>query len=279
MDKILADYIRSRVLSAGYAYQLQLTVESFGTYLGRPPRAVDLCRDSVNGWLAHLEKLELSPETIRGQRGNLLCLWRDAVDNDPTIQSPHKIRLCPLPERIIDGFSADDAKAILAAADACKGCFRLSKLNRRLYWRAFVLFKWDTALRLGDVLSIERDWIWPGGFVSVVQSKTGKAIKKQLQPQTIAAIGELLAGDSRRLIFPLWGCRESFFAAFRVLVKRAGLKGTSKYLRRGSATAVEILQPGSASKHLGHKSPQLAAKHYLIQRLLPDNSPVPPSLS
>lgn len=280
MRRLLEDYECSRVISAGYAYQLKLTVDSFSEHLGRPAHPSDLTRENVNAWLLALQRAGAAPRTLRGQRGNLLTLWREACEHDKTIVPPSKIRLCPIPDQIIDGFAPDDARRLLEACEHLTGNFRNTKINRRLYWRAFVLFDWDTALRLGDVLSVERNWIWPGGFVSIVQHKTGRAIKKQLKPETLAAIDELLAGDNRRLIWPLWGCRESFFAAFRCLVKRAGLHGgTSKWLRRGSATAVEAIQPGSAAAHLGHKSQGLAEKHYLIQRLLPNNRPEPPRLT
>lgn len=279
MQTVLAEYLRSRVVSAGYAYQLQLSVESFASFLGRAATKTDLNRDTVNNWLLTLEQSGMAARTIRGQRGNLLCLWRDACDNDRSLIPPHKIRCCKIPDQIIDGFSSEDMRRVVAACDLLRGTFRNTTINRRDYFRSFLLFGWDTALRLGDVLSVERSWIWPGGFISIVQSKTGQAIRKQLQPGTVAAIEESLAGSDRRLIWPLWGRREAFFDAFRSLVKRAELRGgTSKWIRRGSATAVEIIKPGSASKHLGHKSPELARKHYLIQRLLPEDGTMPPSL-
>jgi integrase len=279
MQAVLAEYERSRVISAGYAYQLRLTVDSFTSFLGRAATKADLNRDTVNDWLLALERAGTSPRTLRGQRGNLLCLWRDACDNDRALVPPHKIRCCPIPDQIIDGFSSEDMRAVLKACEVLRGTFRGTTINRRDYFRSFLLFGWDTALRLGDVLSVERSWVWPGGYISIVQSKTGQAIRKQLQPGTVAAIEENLRGSDRSLIWPLWGRREAFFAAFRSLVKRAELRGgTSKWIRRGSATAVEIIKPGSASKHLGHKSPGLAEKHYLIKRLLPADGTLPPSL-
>lgn len=280
MQTVLTEYLRARVVSAGYAYQLQRTVNSFASFLQRAASKADLNRDTVNDWLLALERAGTSPRTLRGQRGNLLCLWRDACDNDKSLMPPHKIRCPKIPDQIIDGFSADDMRQLLMACEALRGNFRNTTIARRPYFRSFLLFGWDTALRLGDVLAIERDWVWPGGFISIVQNKTGKAIRKQLQPGTLAAIEENLAGSDRRLIWPLWGRREAFFDAFRSLVQKAELRGgTSKWIRRGSATAVEIIRPGSATSHLGHKSPELARKHYLIQRLLPDNSPVPPSFA
>lgn len=278
MLTVLAEYERSRVISAGYAYQLRLTVESFSSFLKRAALKTDLNRDTVNDWLLSLERAGTSPRTLRGQRGNLLCLWRDACDNDRSLAAPYKIRNPKIPEQIIDGFSAADVKQLLEACEHMQGCFRGSRMPRRLYWRSFLLFSWDTALRLGDVLSVERSWIWPGGFISIVQSKTGEAIRKQLSPATIAAIATQMDGQDRALIWPLWGRREAFFTAFRSLVESAGLNGTSKWLRRGSATAVELIKPGAAMAHLGHKTPGLAQKHYLIRRLLPMDGVQPPAI-
>jgi integrase len=62
------------------------------------------------------------------------------------------------------------------------------------------------------------------------------------------------------------------------MVAAAKLTGTCKWMRRTGATWVEATQPGSASRFLGHRSPELAMKHYVDRTLLPNSCPMPPPI-
>ncbi len=57
----------------------------------------------------------------------------------------------------------------------------------------------------------------------------------------------------RELVTPWLGSHETFSDQVRTLVRRAGVRpGTWKWVRRTSATDVEIQEPGAAPRHLGH---------------------------
>lgn len=93
------------------------------------------------------------------------------------------------------------------------------------------------------------------------------------------AIDRCMADQPNRCkIWPLWGSRWSFYRHYRKLVAAAGVRGTSKWLRRSSATALERICPGSAMGHLGHKTPGLAYRHYVDPRMLQCGRPLPPEL-
>lgn len=66
-------------------------------------------------------------------------------------------------------------------------------------------------------------------------------------------------------------CRKPWHREFKVVVEGAGLKGGTKYLRRGAATEAELHEPGSAARKLGHSpnSRGVAETHYICRKVLP----------
>jgi hypothetical protein len=61
-------------------------------------------------------------------------------------------------------------------------------------------------------------------------------------------------------------------------LKRCGLSGTSKWLRRSGATHIEMVAPGKASLHLGHRTATLAAQAYIDWGQVRKTTPVTPRL-
>ena len=116
------------------------------------------------------------------------------------------------------------------------------------------------------MLLIEREQIMDDGRFTVVQHKTGKPIDCRLPPEAMEAI------DKIRLQTPA-GQDD-----FKYLTYRAKLPGSIKWLRRTGATWCESVTPGSASSFLGHRSPELAARHYLDPRFLKRSTALPPSI-
>ncbi len=127
---------------------------------------------------------------------------------------------------------------LLAAADQLRGFFRGTRIERRLWWRAFLLTAWYTGLRLGDVLAIRFDSIAPtpdgGGRLTVVMNKTGDAIHRVLPASAMQAVLASMATSPREICFPLWVNRRHFYRAANALIHSAGLRGTIKWIRRGS---------------------------------------------
>jgi hypothetical protein len=52
---------------------------------------------------------------------------------------------------------------------------------------------------------------------------------------------------------------------WRAFLDANGFEGSSKWLRRSGATAVEMKRTGAATVFLGHSAPHLARMHYLDQ--------------
>jgi integrase len=135
-------------------------------------------------------------------------------------------------------------------------------------------------LRLGDMLDLEIPWIWPGGYLSLVQNKTGRTHRVQFRQETMAMILELIGDRKTGKVWSLPVRREQFYWWFNRLRKKAGLpQGTSKWIRRSSASYIAARYGvDAASHHLGHRSRGLAEKHYLDHRICYQHHRLPPPL-
>lgn len=276
----VATYRRSRDLKTDTIKQLECVARAFERFAGPIPWR-DVNDDLTNDWLCQLQdEGRLSPVTIYSRRRLFLTLWRAAYDAGLVERLPQRVRRIKQPDIVPVAFLADEIQAMLNVAEEMTGDVRGLRLPRRLWWRSFLLAAYDSGLRLSDLLSIERDWIWRGGRLSIVQAKTGRTHTVQFRAETMAAIEESMAAcPRRRLIWPLWCSRDCWHRHFRRLRRDAGLsRGSSKWIRRSSASYVEAAHPGTGSAHLGHRSADLARKHYFDPRIVTHEATAPPSL-
>jgi integrase len=271
-------YLLARDCGKRYAEDLAATVRQLEEFAGQPVGLADLTDDLVNRWLASL-KDSLAPRTIKNKRTSIVVLWRAAFEARLVDTEPKRIRSIKVPETIPVAFLREELLALIRAAEDLKGEFR-NGTSKRLWWSSYFHGAYDTGLRMGDLLSLEIPWIWPGGYISIVQSKTGNTHRVQLRDETVALVRELCGKRKTGLIWPLWARREQFFWWFRQLRKKAGIEhGTSKWIRRSSASYLAAEHgPEAASQHLGHKSRGLAEKHYLDPRVCSPCRPLPPPL-
>lgn len=278
--RLVGEYSLSHNICDKYIASLRGTVNLLGRFLLRPPRVGDLTAQVVNEFLAWLPSQHRKPRTVKNHRTNLLLLWRYAYKPLRLVPlPPEDVRTVRVPEQIPTAFLVDELSRIIQYCDGFTGTMRRTKLDRRLWWLSLLNAKYDTALRLGDLLSIERNWIWEGGFLSIVQSKTGHSHVVRLRESTMKLIDELLAGKITGLIWPLWGRREAFYRAFRKIREGAGVKhGTLRWIRRSSYSYVEAEYPGMGAIHLGHRTPGLAKKYYEDPRIVKRKVVLPPSL-
>jgi hypothetical protein len=118
-------------------------------------------------------------------------------------------------------------------------------------------------------------------YIRVVQHKTREGITCQLREETVKAIKATFP-PKRELIFEWPHTPSIFYRHWNNLVYEAGLEvnrrnGPQK-LRRTSASHLEAASPGTATAHLGHRSADLARKHYLDPNITQQKRPIPPSL-
>ncbi len=308
-------YRRDHEIKQSSVQSLNAVVARFSRYLGRQALLADLAAPQVNQWLASMHG-KGSPETAYGYRRMLLTLWRAAHLDGFVAEYPHRVRRIKRPDRIVEGWDAGQMAKLLAACDHLRGAIRgvrignveewfgsdrgrpwrtveseerqngnatYLQIDKRAYFRAMFLVAWDSGLRLGDVFSIERSWIERqpdgSGRFAIVQSKVGRRIDRFLRPETMQAIDAMFPPE-RKLLFPLWCFREAFYRVVKRIVKRAGLSGTMRWIRRGSASEVEKASPGCGKLHLGHspKSVGLFEQSYAVMRICGRTAPLPPAI-
>lgn len=234
----------------------------------------------VNDWLTTRKDDGRSPRTVKGNRTSLLMLWREAHEIGEA-PPPGKIRTVKCPDTIPVAFTHEELTRLFAYCKTLRGTFRKLKIPKRLYFLSLFNANYDTALRLGDLFSLERSWIWPGGYISIVQGKSGHSHRVQLRDETIRLIDDCMSAlPNRRLIWPQFALRKRFYEQVKKIVKGAGIReGTTKWLRRSSASYIaREFGIDAASEHLGHRTPGLAKQFYIDPNICSPQRPLPPAI-
>lgn len=253
------------------ADQLRISVRLLNRHHGKPVKLSELSELFLSQWLAAYQAEPLSSgklrsaATIRGKRSDLLGLWRHAWNNQYTETMPRSEQVRRMKKSLAApvAWTLDDLGKILKATDSLPGFCRKSGVRWSTWWRAYLLVAYDSALRLSDILDLRFDQI--GAEFLIVQQKTGDSHMVYLTPPTLEAVKEIRQ-PVRKLVFEWKHCRAGFYTSFNKLVKSAGVKrGTSKFIRRSSASYVERDAPGGAAvaAHLGHRTIGLAARNYV----------------
>jgi integrase len=282
LDFLLNHYILERPLSpkaieCGYS----TAIRSFERFLKRPAKLSDLTAPQVNSFIAALDGTR-APHTVHDHRRTLLMLWRFAFEVGVLAELPRRVRKVKLPRLKVEGWDTEQVGRLLATADTLAGSFKRTGIERRLWWQAFILAAWYTGLRLSDVLAIEFRQIASlddgSGRLTVIMEKTGDAIHRAFPPDAMAAIRACMAsGSQRELCVPLWVCQRYFHREAKLLIHAAGLCGSLKYLRRGSASEAERLRPGAGRQHLGHRTAGLFETNYRVDRITQQEITLPPA--
>lgn len=257
----------------------EIKARRFSRWLGRPATLADLTEPTVNAYLEHRLK-EVRRATAKGDRAHLVALWNAAYDLRILDDVPRRVKRIKRGETIVEGWTPEKLGRLLKQCDAPPfgaGRFRGKPIFRPLYWRAVVMFAYDTGLRLGDVLRVRFDELRHPEPFTLVQHKTGKAIRRAMRPETWEAVKALRLQSVGPRLFDVMD-RRHFFTSFKKLTEAAGVGGTFKYLRRTSGSMVEAIQPGAGGKHLGHCDPTIFDRHYNVRELTDRPPTLPPSI-
>ncbi len=264
-DYVRSRYAASRTLSPGSIEQLCISGRMLDAFLGRRVTIRDFSDDLANQWILWLDDGQRSSYTIKKHRANLLSVWRDAFLAGLIDLQPARIRKVRTVRAIPTAWTEDEIRQLIEAGRNLHGSFRGSTVPRAWFWPSLILGLWDTGLRVGDLLGVQRDTISGNGLFRVIQQKTGEVKECRFQESTVHAIAKWKdRPDSGGPIWP-WGAqRKAVYRAFRQLVELAGIrKGTTRWIRRSAASYVELEHPGAASEFLGHKCRDIADRHYI----------------
>ena len=225
-------------------------------------------RDMVNRFVDWLRVQNLSPETKRSRRRGILTLLQYAF-NEGLIANPlYRIKKIAAPRRTPRAWSIAQIQHLVTVIESMDRP-AICRVPASLWWSSLVRAAWDTGLRLGDLLSLERDWIQSDGILRIVQSKTQREHIVQLNPSTLEMICRVQSLSGSRLIWPMDFVRRKFFSEFKSIVKEARMHGTFRYLRRGAITHAELLEPGAGQRLAAHQDSRTTRTFYLDPQLLP----------
>lgn len=141
---------------------------------------------------------------------------------------------------------------------------------------AWILAAYSTGLRTGDLLRIRYDQI-RGHRLLLAQHKTDEPHVAWLDDSALQAIHALPRRGPK--IFGDLTNKDRILHAMRLLVKRAGQAGTTRWLRRSGATYCEAAGK-DATRHLGHRDPSMKKRYVdrLLLAELQDHGPTAPPI-
>jgi integrase len=251
--------------SAGYRWQLIVLCRRL------PWQAADLTVAKIDEYLTKA-LTKLSPSTVQNHRRMLVTLRRFAIQEGLCVdQCTRSIRRVKTAHPCPRAWSHAEIAQLVATASRITG--NTASCPLRVFLPAYVVVAYTTGLRAGDMLSIRHDQI-RGNRLSLVMGKTGQPHVCVLTDQALAAIRELPVQGPR--IFGDLCAPRQLPRHFHRLVKEAGLHGSSKFLRRSSATYAE-LNGIDATGHLGHRTANMK-KHYVDMLLMSENRRAVPEL-
>lgn len=254
--------------SAGYRNQMRILTDRL------PWMVEDLSVDLIDGYLTEALN-RYAPITVHAHRRMLQTLYRAAQRDGLVNSSTRSIRRVKFALPVPRAWTHDELRRLLSVAAEMPGATVKRPCQYRVLMTAWILVGYATGLRFGDLMSIRHSQI-RGKKLALTLRKTGRMHVVVLDEAALESIGRLPVYSD--LIFGGIITERQMIVIMRRLVKRAGLPGSSKWLRRSSATYAELAGM-SASRHLGHLTPGLAAAHYVDPVLLADERHAVPSIA
>jgi integrase len=272
--------------------QLRIRARLLTTFAGGALQLADLSAELVNRWLVSRQAQGRSPDTVAADRTKILTLWNSAAETG-LCQSPGKIRRIKRIHKLPRALQHEAIERLLAVAGTLKGTIRHrdkstgrfydTGVKRSLYWHSWIQAAYDSGLRRGNQLLIERNWIMPfdgGGILGILQPKTKRSIVVRFRPSTMQAIDALCGGRTTGPIWGDYGSRRVWCQAFKRLCRRAGIEGTAKWLRRSGASYLAREQGKDAAKRfLGHATDGVADASYIDPMIAYPAPLLPPPVS
>ena len=245
--------------------QYQISVDLFERWAGGPIPLDQLDAASVSEWIRDYAASGIAPSTVRSKRSHILIMWRAAADEGLCELPTRRVRPVRVPWIAPTCWTRDEVQRLV---DACSRLKRWHKcgIRRSEWWALAVRVAWDTGLRWEDQIARLRiDQITPDGIIAMPQSKTGRVVVCRLSEATLEALRLSVSDHPRTLVTPWAASHETFSKQLKRLVRLAGIRsGTWKWVRRASATDVEIQSPRGASEHLGHTPGSMIAERSYI---------------
>jgi len=219
----------------------------------------DVTVEMVDEYLTQALKT-LSPATVANHRRMLRTLLLEAQKQGLNTCILHKFRRVKCPQPVPVAWSLDEIRQLVHAARNMHGNIR--GLQKASLLEAWLLTAYATGLRAGDLITLRWDQI-RGRRIYRLQNKTSTPIVSVLTDEAFAACKAL---PRRDLVFGEFAALNTIQQWVSIVVKNAGLSGSTKWLRRSGATYSKV-HGRSPKAFLGHLTDGLAERNYVDQLL------------
>lgn len=278
LSQFFDDYYRPLKLRGRSLNTVRLyanTIKQYEKYLGRTATIEEDLNDlQVSRFLEHRSR-QRSAFTSEKERNQLCALWRCAADRRLVELRPC-IPVTPIPFRVPTAWSIEQLKTLLATAKVVPGM--IGDVPARIWWTALIQVLWQSAERIGAILSVEKvDYTRPMILVRAEHRKGGKRDKLFTFTDPVCDLLDVLAKSKNGPRLFAWPKGyEYLWNRFGKIVKAAGLEGGRRnkfhQLRRSAATHYAA-RGGDPTALLDHSSPRIT-KAYLDPRFI-DTGPKP----
>lgn len=230
--------------------------------------------ERINEWVA---SLPYSDGTKSNNRRMAMTLWKWAFDSSLTDKPPRGVLSVRVRRQATVAWTRPQLYDLVKKADEVQGKFRGTRCERSLFWGTLFRCFYETGFRAGDIFNLKFRDI-DNGCITITMNKTAEPITRPITADLERRLLELASHAKKEGVFSSFMNRKNTFAGAKKIIAAAGVGGSMRFFRRAGATHCEIEQPGSAQAYLGHKTPGLAAKHYLDFRQLRNRLVAPPAL-
>ena len=246
-------YARRIGASAGY-------VEQLSVFTKRLPWTVEeVTSELVDQYLSEA-LTNLAPNTVANHRRMLTTLMTEARRLGMNACILERFRRVKVPRPLPVAWSLREIRQLVEAARSTPGHFR--DLQKSLFLEAWFLTAYATGLRAGDLIDIRWDQL-RGRRIYVRQSKTSSPHVAVFTDEALSACRTL---PKRQRVFGDFAALNTIQQWVAACVEKAGLTGSTKWLRRSCATYAKVKGMSPKAK-LGHLTDGLAERHYVDQML------------
>jgi len=254
-------YVPSKLdLSPGTVQQYEIAIRVFERWAGDTLSIRDLDESFLRQFLAVYSQSN-APPTVNKKRQLLLTLWTHAYEED-IADRPPRLRKVPRarePRRIPEAWTPEEVGRLLAATG------RLFREPESSWWRAGLLFLYDTGCRVSEALRMQEGDLDATKRLAVFrQTKTGVDRLRELHPETVEAWLSVHPGSGPPWPYPysrswMTVCMSRLCGVARIRYGQ-GKGGCFQKLRHTSGTLVDA-NGGEGHTHLGN-SRAVFERHY-----------------
>lgn len=236
----------------------------------------ELSAKAINSYL-RARSASVAPTTVANERRMLLTLWRWGWEEGLLPAAPRGVMRVKAPLKPVQAWTIADCSALVKHAEKFSGKRLRNGADLGIFLQTWLVLAYETGARYGDIFAWRKQ-NFRNSAVGWVTSKTGVVCTRALSRKALDLVEKMLDASPDGRVLGWVCCRRQSFRFMRKLIESSVGIGSGRWLRRSAATHIELSQPGRAQWFLAHKTPGLAARHYLDQSQLAGADCRPPAI-